>query len=65
MQKVIVLETKELKEKQKIRDYQRKQSAPVRNSIAEQVEQVHIKKEPGISDLPGVGPATAARLEEV
>ncbi|MBI2546268.1 DNA repair and recombination protein RadA [Candidatus Woesearchaeota archaeon] len=69
MQKVVVLETKgqnsETRERQKVKDNQGRQTAHSRSSTAEQVEQVHIKKEPGISDLPGVGPATAARLEEV
>ena len=77
MQKVIILETKEQRsesQKHEIKDFgSRKSKISEESTISETKEKqrskvekpVHIKKEISVSDLPGVGPATASKLEEV
>ncbi len=61
MQKVVILETKEQSsesQKSTISETKEKQRARTEKTV-------HIKREINVADLPGVGPATASKLEEV
>lgn len=68
VQKVVVLETaKRSFESQKspISEIVKSSENEQKQRVKDRIEQVHIRKEPSIEDLPGVGPATASKLEEV